>query len=61
MTKTEMIKEMIEGVEFDNNERVIKNRIQSPKKIIEIVYNCYLNSNKTKEDKIFYINLLVKW
>ena len=62
MTKLEMIKEMIDGVKYaGGNERVIKNRCKAPKKRIEEVYNYYLNSNKTEEDKAFCINLLVVW
>ena len=60
MTKQEMVKEMINGVNYvGGNERVIQNRCKALKKRIEEVYNYYLETNKTKEDKVFCINLLV--
>ena len=62
MTKREMIVEMISGVKYaGGNERVIENRCKAPKKRIEEVYDYYLKSNKTEEDKVFCINLLVVW
>ena len=61
MTKEQMVKEMIQGLKFCNNERVIANRCKNKKSKIEEVYNYYLNTNKTKEDKLFCINLLVVW
>ena len=59
MTKKEMIMEIIEGTNFLNKEKVIENRCKASKERIEKVYNYYLKSNKTKEDKVFCINLLV--
>ena len=62
MTKLEMIVEMIDGVKYaGGNERVIKNRCKATKKRIEEVYDYYLKTNKTEEDKVFCINLLVVW
>ena len=59
MTKREMVKEMIEGLNFRNNEMVIENRCKSTKKRIEEVYNYYQKTSKTINDKNFCINLLV--
>ena len=61
MTKKQMIMEMIEGLKYVSNEQVIKNCCKSTKARIEEVYNYYLNSNKTKEDKVFCIKLLIVW
>ena len=59
MTKREMIEEMIEGLNFHNNEMVIENRCKSTKKRIEEVYHYYQKTSKTINDKYFCINLLV--
>lgn len=59
MTTKEMVMEMIEGLKFSNNEKVIENCCKASKERIELVYNYYLKSNKTKEDKLFCISLLV--
>lgn len=61
MTKRQMIEEMIKGVNYDNNNRVIENRIKAKKSRIEEVYNYYQKTNKTKKDKVFCINLLINW
>lgn len=62
MTKREMIMEMVEGLNFaGGNEKVIKNRCKNTKAKIESVYNKYLTTNKTKEDKIICLTLLVVW
>ena len=60
MTKIEMVEEMIDGLNYSGgNKRVIENRCKCTKSRIEEVYNQYLKSKKTKEDKTFFINLLV--
>ena len=61
MTKREMVLEIINGVNYSNVERVIENRCKNKKEKIEDVYSYYLNSSKTKEDKVFCSNLLIVW
>lgn len=58
MTKVEMVQEIIKGLNYPNNNKVIENITYSKKCKIELVYNYYLKSNRTKDDKIFCINLL---
>ena len=60
MTKREIIQEIIEGVNYPNNTRVIDRCIKSDKSWIECVYEYYQHSNKTIEDKLFCINILSK-
>lgn len=59
MTKRGMIEKIIEGVNYPNNTRVIDSCIKSNKSWIEEVYKYYQKSNKTKEVKLFCINLLI--
>lgn len=61
MTKREMVEEMIEGLKFSNNEKIIENRCKQSYKRVKEMYEYYLKSEKTDEDKLFCINLLIKW
>lgn len=56
MTKKEMIQEMSEGLRIDTN-----NRMKNSKERIAEVYNWYLNSKKTLNDKKFCMSLLTVW
>lgn len=59
MTKRDMILEIIKGINYTNRKQVLENRCKNTKTKIEEVYNHYLKSNKTLQDKIFCSNLLV--
>lgn len=61
MTKKEMIQEMMEGLQYTNNQKVLENRCKSKLSRVKDVYEYFQNTNKTKEDRLFCINLLVTW
>lgn len=60
MTKRQMIQEMIVGLKFIDNEKVIENRCKNTLKRIKEVYSYYQRTNKTRADKKFCIKLLIK-